>query len=129
MFIPGLKPTKTPIKWVPGALSMEEKRLEREADHSLQPTAKVIMCRTTRSVRATEQALTNTAPSFISAFAHMLFSRAYVSKIQLLINNFTFRLCTYEQFRFGGPRIGPGKVLPDSIGRMKKEPGIFRPRV
>jgi hypothetical protein len=38
---PALGPTQLPIQWVPGALSLELKRLGREADHSLPCSAEV----------------------------------------------------------------------------------------
>jgi hypothetical protein len=36
-----LEPTHPPIQWVPGALSLEVKRPEREADHSPPSSAEV----------------------------------------------------------------------------------------
>jgi hypothetical protein len=38
---PALGPTRPPIKWVPGALSLGVKRLRHEADHSPPSSAKV----------------------------------------------------------------------------------------
>jgi hypothetical protein len=38
---PALGPTKSPIKWVPGDLSLGEKQLGGEIDHSLQFTSEV----------------------------------------------------------------------------------------
>jgi hypothetical protein len=36
-----LEPTQSSIQWVPGALSLEVKRLVREADHSSSSSAEV----------------------------------------------------------------------------------------
>jgi hypothetical protein len=36
-----LEPTQPPIKWVPGALSLEVKRPGREADHSPSSSAEI----------------------------------------------------------------------------------------
>jgi hypothetical protein len=38
---PALRPTQTPIQWVPGALSLGVKRPGREADHSPLSSAEV----------------------------------------------------------------------------------------
>jgi hypothetical protein len=39
-----LEPTQPPIQWVPGALSLGEKRPRREADHSPPSSAEVKEC-------------------------------------------------------------------------------------
>jgi hypothetical protein len=39
-----LEPTQPPIQWVPGALSLEVRRPEREADHSPPSSAEVKEC-------------------------------------------------------------------------------------
>jgi hypothetical protein len=41
MFRPALGPTQPPVRWVPGVLSLEVKRPEREADHSAPSSAEV----------------------------------------------------------------------------------------
>jgi hypothetical protein len=41
---PALRPTKPPVQWVEGALSVGVKRPEREADDSPPPSAEVKEC-------------------------------------------------------------------------------------